>query len=67
MITTKTIKGVRLYSLDPVLFKHWAVKASTTDDGTICIVLFNTLTYDSAVKYFDDEEQAYYYIHYVLI
>lgn len=67
MISTKTIQGVKIYSLDPVLFKHWAVKASITGDGTICVVLFNTLTYDSQVKYFDDEEQAYVYIHYTLI
>lgn len=67
MISTKTIQGTKIYSLDPVLFKHWAVKASITNDGTICVVLFNTLTYDAQVKYFDDEEQAYVYIHYTLI
>lgn len=66
MITTKTIQGVKLYSLDPVLFSQWAVKASITDDGTICLILFNTLTYDVQVKYFDDEEQAYYFVHYTL-
>jgi len=67
MITTRTIQGVRIYSLDPVLFKQWAVKASITTDETICVVFFNTLTYDSFIKYFDDEERAYEYIHNTLI
>lgn len=67
MISSKTIHGVRIYSLDTVLFKHWAIKASITTDGTICVVCFNTLTYDSIIKYFDDEEQAYEFIHYTLI
>jgi hypothetical protein len=67
MISSKTIRGVRIYSIDTVLFKHWAVKASTTTEGTICVVFFNTLTYDSMIKYFDDEEQAYEFIHYSLI
>lgn len=66
MITSKTIQGVRLFSLDPVLFKQWAVKASITDDGLICLVLFNTHNYDVRIKYFFDEEQAYFYLHHAL-
>lgn len=66
MINVQTIQGVKIFSLDPVLFDNWAVKASITIDGTICVVMFNTLTYDAQVKYFNDEEQAYTYLHYNL-
>lgn len=66
MINTNTIRGIKLYSLEPVMFDDWAVKSSITDDEVICLVLFNTLTYESIVKYFSDEELAYIYLHHKL-
>lgn len=32
MINVQTIQGVKIFSLDPVLFDNWAVKASITID-----------------------------------
>lgn len=42
----------------------WAVKASITENGDICVVLFNVETYELIVKYFEDEEIAHDYITY---
>ncbi len=66
MITTSTISGIQLCSLDPVMFNNWAVKSSITDNDNICLILFNTLTYDVIIKYFNDEELAYKYLHHQL-
>lgn len=63
MLTTSTISGVKLHSLNTVMFDNWAVKSSITDNEVICVILFNTLTYESVVKYFNDEEVAYNYLH----
>lgn len=67
MLTKNTIDGIRLYSLDTVMFDNWAVKSSITDNEVICLILFNTLTYESITKYFSDEELAYDYLHENLI
>jgi len=67
MLSTSTIDGIKLYSLTPVMFGNWAVKSSITDNEVICLILFNTLTYESNVKYFTDEELAHDYLHYSLI
>lgn len=64
MITAQTIQGVKVYSIGPVLFhKKWAVKASITDNEVICVIIFNTETYDSIIKYFSNELQAHDFIH----
>ena len=63
MFTHQTVQGVKYSSLTPVLFnKTWAVKASATAHGSICLVIFNTLTYDTIVKFFDDEDKAHAFI-----
>jgi len=63
MFTHQTVQGVKYSSLTPVLFnKKWAVKASATEHGSICLIIFNTSTYDTIVKFFDDESVAHEFI-----
>lgn len=59
MFSSYTANGVRYSSMGPVLFNNeWVVKASTTDHGVICLVLFNVHTLEVIVRFFDDEDQA---------
>jgi len=49
---------VRLLSINPVKFKKWYIKASSTNFDTICLIFFNMRTHDVVVRFFSDEIEA---------
>ena len=62
MIKPGSHSGIKIYSLDTTLLNKWVIKASITEEGVICLVLFNIETYDLTAKFFDDEEDAHSFI-----
>lgn len=63
MFTSQFHNGIKYSSLGPVLFNNeWVVKASTSEHGSICLVLLNVFTFKVIIKFFDDEDQAYVFL-----
>jgi hypothetical protein len=58
-ISSKTKLGnVTIYSINPVLAKAQLIKVSSNQDGNILVVMFNIITSQSIIKYFNNEMDA---------